>query len=155
MAELFPLVAVVSRPAAMGGDMTISGGSKNNPGSDVVSFGPGDLTWRRNAQKGAFVAGEILISAVKDTRTVNLGVRTWGSSVSDTFNRLSVLNRAFEQFQYILTVTLGGYTMQFVCEPADYASGSSGELDKFELGAKTQITNFSIPTFPNPTIGGM
>lgn len=155
MASLFTLVGVVSRPVGMGGDLTISGGSRDNPGSDVVSFGPGDLTWRLNEQKSPFISGSMLVSAVKDTKTVLLGVRTWGSTVPDLMNRLAVLCRAFEQFSYTLTMTIDGSVLSYLCQPANYSSGNNGELDKYELGQKTQLTTFSIPTNPIPILGGI
>jgi len=155
MANLFTLAATVSRPPAMGGNLIISSGSRSNPGSDVVGFGPGDLTWRLNEQKSPFIAGGMLVSAVKDTKTVNLSVRTWGSTIPDLLNRISVLCRAFEQFSYSLTVTINGSSLAYLCQPANYSSGNNGELEKHELGQKTQLTNFSIPTNPIPLLGGL
>ncbi len=155
MADMFTLVATVTRPAAMGGNLIISGGSKNDPGSDVVSFGPGDLTWRLNEQKSPFVSGSMLVSAVKDTKTVVMSVRTWGSSVTDLLNRMSVLCRAFEQFSYTLVVSFDGKELGYLCQPANYSSGRGGELDKLELGQRTQLTTFSIPTNPIPLLGGI
>ncbi len=155
MTDLFSLLAVVGRPISMGGDLTITGGSRGNPGSDVVAFGPGDLTWRLNEQKSPFVAGSMLVSAVKDTRTLSLSVRTWGSSLSDLFNRVSVLCRAFEQFEYLLYVEIGGTPLTYLCQPANYSSGNGGELDKLELGQNTQLTSFTIPSSPIPISGGI
>lgn len=155
MAELLSVLATVGRPVSMGGTLTISGGSRNDPGSDVVAFGPGDLTWRLNEQKSPFISGSMLISAVKDTRTVMLSVRTWGSTIPDLFNRISVLCRAFEQMSYVLGLNLGGTELAYACHPANYSTGTNGELDKYELGQKTQVTTFTIPTFPIPILGGI
>ncbi len=75
--------------------------------------------------------------------------------MSDLFTRMATMLRHFEQFEYILTVTLDGSILQYRCQPADYSSGEGGELSKFELGSHTQITNFSIPSNPIPILGGI
>lgn len=121
----------------------------------MVGFGPGEITWRRNSKKSPWVSGEQLISAVKDTRTLALSMRTYGSSVSDLLSRMSNMLRMFEQFSYIFTITVNGQFLQYRCQPADYSSGEGGELSKFELDRYTQVTNFSIPSNPIPLLGGI
>ncbi len=155
MAELFSILATVSRPVAMGDTLTLTGGSRNNPGSEVVAFGPGDLSWRLNEQKSPFISGSMLVSAVKDTRTVLMSVRTWGSSIPDLFNRIAVMCRAFEQFSYVVGLNIDGSELAYLCQPANYSTGNNGELDKLELGQNTQVTTFSIPTNPIPILGGI
>lgn len=121
----------------------------------VVSAGPGALGWRREVATSPYVHGETLVSAVKDVGRAPLVVRALGTSASQLDTRIAALVRAFEQFSYSITLTIDGVVKTWTCEPADYAPGDSGTLDKFGLMAKMQEIHFDIPRHPVPVAGSM
>lgn len=129
---------------------------------DLLSFGPGALSWRRQTVESRWVHGRFLVSAVKDADIAPLEVIVFGASSADLDAKTRTLLDAFEQWTYDLTVTADGVAHTWRCEPAEYSpstrSGQRGAYEHFGLvaGASAQQAyTFAIPRRPVPVAGSM
>ncbi len=130
------------------------------PAYEVVSGGPGDISWRRATVDSPYVHGSLLVSAVKDLEYAPLSIRVRGSSDDQVDDRLAVLLAAFSQFAYYLYWDLGSGVAQkkWACQPADWSYDSSqgqGTFDKHRLIAKMYEVTFNIPRHPQPITGSV
>lgn len=121
----------------------------------IVSVGPGPLSWRRERITSPYIHGESLVGAVKETAAMSLSIRVLGTSAASLNTRTATLLRAFEQFNYQLTLVLDGVIWTWDCQPADYAGGDGGEFEPNLLRAFQQVYRFSIPRDPVPIAGSM
>lgn len=125
-------------------------------GYQVVDFGAGAVTWRRQTATSPLVAGEQLVAAVKEQRTLSLAVRTKGPTSVSLNSRMQTMCRAFEQFSYELHITLDSVVFAYSCQPADYVPLDSADtVDKYGLMVKVQTTRFEISVHPSPLLGGI
>lgn len=130
--------------------------SLENPGSyRVVSAGPGSVSWRRRVAASPYCHGEALVSAVKEEVTQALVVRVYGSTAADLNTKTAALLRAFDQFDYRLSLTIDGVTSTWACQPANYSPMGRGELEPNLLRARMQAYALEIPRNPIPLIGAM
>ena len=112
-------------------------------------FGPGEVSFRREDIKSPYMRGTYNVHAVKDQMTSTLRIRVdGGGTVSQTISRLETLVEAFEQWQYTLTINIGGVSWQYVCDAADYAVGNNGSLEDLWLRSHMQMVTFQIPHRP-------
>lgn len=117
------------------------------------SWGPGEVTWRRQVTKSPFIHGELATQMIKETGNTPLGIRVIGSNPTDCFNKMNILLRAFDQFQYSLSFNLEGTIWGYICQAADYTVGEGGVIQKFHIKAYQQEVRFSIPRYPIPVSG--
>lgn len=128
---------------------------------DIVNFGPGALSWRKQTAEAQWVHGRVMTAAVKDVEVAPLEIEVYGSSSADLDANTRALLDAFEQWTYDLTVVADGVTHTWRCEPADYAPSAgrrSGAYEHFSLvaGAQAfQAYTFQIPRHPVPVAGSM
>lgn len=151
MADL-SVAASVSRTSLSLGDLALE---DDETGNRLVQFSVGAIAWRRNTVRSPFVAGDMLVSAVKEQVSSNVTVRVHGSSASQLHTRLAALARAFEQFTYHLNIILGGVQYSYVCQPADYVVGDEEGWNKYGLMVYQQDVRFNVPRNPIPVVGGM
>lgn len=143
------VAAYVTRPEIGGGSLTLE-----DPGSyRVVSADPGGLVWVREEATSRWVHGRILTNARKDLVSMRLVVRAYGSTHSQLHERIATMLRAFEQFRYRVSVTIGGVEYRWHCQPADYAPLGGEGWDKFALRSLQQAYVFDIPRDPIPQEG--
>lgn len=154
------ITASVSRATVPGGPLADL--SLVSADYDLLSFGPGALSWRRQTVESRWVHGRFLVSAVKDADVAPLEVIVYGTSSADLDAKTRTLLDAFEQWTYDLTVTADGVAHTWRCEPAEYSpsagSGQRGSYEHFGLvaGASAQqVYAFSIPRRPVPVAGSM
>lgn len=124
-------------------------------GYEIVSLGPGALSWRRETVRSPYVHGETLVTAVKDLSIAPMTVRVKASSAATLDTRLDALLDAFAQFEYSIGVTIDGVSKIWTCQPADLSVGDGGEFNKYQLMAKMYEVTLSIPRHPVPTSGSM
>jgi hypothetical protein len=117
--------------------------------------GPGAMVWRREVARSPMVHGEVLVGAVKDVEIAQLRIRVTGTTASQLWSRVGDLTAAFEQFQYDLSLVIGGVTFTWVCQCADWTSGDGGEFQKFHLMSHQTDVTFQIPRHPVPTAGSV
>lgn len=119
----------------------------------VDGTGPGSSSWRREAATSPYMHGDAQVSAVLDVMRAPLVMRVYGSTHSQLDSRIADLLNAFSQFEYTLTLVIGGVTHQWLCNQADYAVGDGGAIDKFPMMVRQQIVHFEIPRQPIPLAG--
>lgn len=111
-------------------------------------FGPGEVSSRKTYVQSPYVIGQQLVHSVKDLMTSSLAVRVQGNSHSDMMTKLETLCKAFEQFNYTLTIVINGVSYVYSCDTADYSIGDNGQLDDMWLRSDTQIVTFDVPHKP-------
>jgi hypothetical protein len=122
-------------------------------GYQVVSFGPGATSWRRDTVNSPYVHGSTLINAVMDLQIAPLVVRVKGVTATQKESRLGVLIDALSQFLYGIGSIIDGVSYVWICQPADYSIGDGGEFNKFhEKNLMTEVV-FMIPRNPVPYQG--
>ena len=111
-------------------------------------FGPGETLWRRAEAESPYVRGKYQTHAVKDQETSTLKIRVEDVSEAGVYSRMDTLAKAFEQFSYTLTITIGGQAFVYECDCADYSIGDAGNVDDLWIRSNTQIMTFQIPHKP-------
>lgn len=124
-------------------------------GYEVIEFGPGSRSWRKETVKSAYVHGETLVSAVMDVQVAPLKMRVRGSTHAIADSRLKTVLDAFSQFVYSIGVVIDGVTWIWTCQPADISVGESGDINKFQWMAKMFEVTASIPRNPVPLSGSL
>lgn len=120
------------------------------------TLGPGSFSWRKQTVESPYVHGRTVVNAVKDVQIAPLGVLVYGSTQALLHTRMGALARAFEQWDYTMTVTIDGTVVgQWTCEAADYAVGGDGAFAGKSMLSKVQPMTFQIPRHPVPLQGAM
>lgn len=143
------ITATISRT-----DLALADLALEDPGTyRIVELSTGTVTWRRETVESPNVRGRGLIGAVQDTKTGRIVIRASASSAAALATRTATLTDAFEQLGYTLTVTIDGVTHSWACECADWAPGTDGAVDKFELADRQRTLAFTWPHDPVPLAG--
>lgn len=122
-------------------------------GYSIVSLGPGATSWRRETVKSPWVHGETLVGAVMDAQVAPLTVRVFAATAATKATRLDAMLDAFSQFEYALAVVINGVVYNWICQPADWSIGDSGEFSKYHEMAHISEVALSIPRNPVPSVG--
>jgi hypothetical protein len=125
----------------------------NTGGYKIIEWGPGAVEHEKMTVASAYIDGSFLMNSKKMQVESALGIRVTGSTQVDCWNKMGALLRAFEQFEYTLSIVMDGTTFTYTCDPADYAVGDGGLIQKFHLMAYKQEVKFLIPRRPTPTSG--
>lgn len=148
----FTGAASVTRQNVPGGPLSAL--NLENPGSyQMVSAGPGAVSWRMTFVDAPYVDGAFLVAAAKGITRAPLVIRSFGTSRTDLNNKVDALLRAFEQFTYQLTITIDGQAHVWDCMPADYGAQGTGEWDPDRMRQLHQDYAFQIPRQPNALTG--
>lgn len=125
-----------------------------DPGTyQIISWGPGPISWRRRQVNSPYVHGSTLVAAVKESPVIPLSILVEGASDADLADNLAALLRAFEQFRYRLNITVDGEEWEWYCQPADYQTNSDATMRADHWRGLIQVVNFRIPRDPTPVEG--
>ena len=117
-------------------------------GYEIVGFGPGGRSWRRDAVEGRYTHGRTLINAVLESRVLTAQIRISGASWVQVQTRAQAMIDALSPLAYLVTSTVEGVATPMVCEPADVALAGSDQWDKFGIMANQQEYVLTIPYDP-------
>lgn len=146
MATDFDVTVTVSRSELSLGSLVLSADTGYYVSRKGI--GPGDVSQRRITVDTPFTSGRTLVHAVKDVVTSPVDVRVVGTSVDQLFSKIDQLTAAFSQFRYSVQIDIEGHVETWVCEPADYAVGSSGAYDDLMIRSNMQMVKLSVPHKP-------
>lgn len=120
---------------------------------EIIAFGPGGRSWRRDTVAGRYQHGRALLNAVLETGTAVLQVRVHGATWTQVVNRAQVLVDAFSQLAYTLSVTIDGASSTMTCEAADISLMGGETFQKHHAMAQMQEFQLIIPRNPVPVAG--
>lgn len=115
----------------------------------TTELDPGSVTWRRDEARGPFTHGAITVGAVKETTTMALPIRVYGTSPTDLSTKVDALIAAFSAIRYTLKLGFDGRMYTYVCGPADYGIGF---VTPYLAGDIIPVT-LQVPRQPNHVLG--
>lgn len=142
MADELDAVITIATP---GGDVVLDAAP-----FDLVAFGAGGRTWRREVVEGRYQHGRALVGAVLATQSLSIHVRIVAATWAEVAAHYEELADAVSQFSYQVTAVVEGETTVYDCEPGDIAMVSGDTLSKFHAMAGMQEYLLTIPYAPNP-----
>jgi hypothetical protein len=109
-------------------------------------WNPGTIERDNTYARSRWLSGASLVSTRDELTSLDLGVRIWGSSLSNMRQMVDDLGAALGQFSYQITETWSGNLTPRVydCCPASYAV----EADPDQWRQYTTIVTASIPRQP-------
>ena len=117
-------------------------------GLTVVRFGPGQRTMRLEHATSPVSDGSILVGATADLASARLTVRAFGIDEAQILARVAAVEAALNQWAYTISVTVGGHSEQWRCQPANHARGATGTYDAGALRGGWQDLSCEIPHQP-------
>ena len=118
-------------------------------------WGPGVVQMEKQRVASPYINGSFPVSQKKQQVEMPLGIRVTGTGYTDCLNKVNTLLRAFEQFEYELSITVEGTEFKYTSEAADYSFGDGGMFQTFHMMAYKQEVRFLIPRRPTPLEGPM
>lgn len=125
-------------------------GSDADGGTEVVEWGPGERVIEANWETSPVTDGAVLSTAPAGLQNAVLVVRCWGTPAQIKAS-MATVTAAFSQYEYTLTVNIGGSTEMGVwkCHPANISVGDSGVWNKEALNGGWQDLEMNIPVQPD------
>lgn len=118
----------------------------DNPGTyEIVEFGPGGRTWRRNRIVGRYQHGGRSRGETLDNASLVAVVRVYGNTWVQVRTRAQTMMNALAQHSYIIAATIDGALDYYACEPADIALVGGDAWQKHHLMSKMQEYQLAIP----------
>jgi hypothetical protein len=111
------------------------------------TLGDPGLNWRYGYATSPWVDSQLLTSAVKDKATLNFEVDVTGTTIANLVANITALRTALSQFTYTTTVTVGGQSVAYTCDPGRL-SKKGGTWQDERLAHITQRLAVSIPVNP-------
>lgn len=116
------------------------------PGTyEIMEFGPGGRTWRRNRIEGRYQHGGRSVGEVVASATLTGAVRVYGETWAQVRTRAQAMIDAFSQHAYIVVAEIDGVIDYYACEPADVTIVGGDVWQKHHLMAKMQEYQFTMP----------
>ena len=115
---------------------------------DLVAFGAGGRTWRRETVEGRYQHGRALVGAVLATQSLSVHVRITAPTWAAVTAYYEILAGAVSQFSYTVTAVVEGETTVYTCEPGDISMVSGDTLSKFHAMVGMQEYLLTIPYSP-------
>lgn len=117
-------------------------------GLTIMSFGPGPRTMRLEHATSPVSDGAILTGAVADLDHAFLVLRVFGADADTVLTKVEEVEAAFNQWWYMLTVTMDDREETWYCQPANTSRGASGVYNAAELMGGWQDLTLTIPKQP-------
>ena len=120
---------------------------------EIVDFGPGSVTWRRNRVSGRYQHGGQSLGETMDMGTLVMIVRVYGDSWAQVRSRTTIMMNALYKHAYTITSVIDGVTDTYACEPADVTLVGGDSWQKQHLMSRMQ--EYMISTPYDPVTGGL